>query len=586
MGQCMSNENFVASIKEHNEQNQANGLNEESVGLKKRTTNQNAIIEKAKQTIDAANSKIKTMNERYQSEKSKNEALMAEVAELRGSSNGQDSANQKYKEQLDVQRKTMIKWKSKIQELSEEIVAIEQERKETDDVYKNNLISINDSFYKIQGDNVGKLKYGKMSKKFVIFTEKINHLFYYDESGPKFIVVQEVSMTNPNITKQMNLPWFMVVGRKRSALFAAESTAKRDKWVSFISKSLGNDADDSRSDAVNPLFSADNALEKEMNDKLEDANHANPSFGQQQSPINFISDHNMLCKHTVIMNDEEYEHNPLKFQYPQFVKNCTIMNNGHTVQVNIDPSNKCLVNIAGKEFKLVQFHFHTPSEHTVDSQQFDMEMHLVHVNEKSEIAVLGFMFTTKQKYQRPKLELTKSRAHLVLSSGQSALNGKNGNTLKIMKESDDEESDDQETDDEWDADDADLNKLGKSKKGNDFLDQFWSQLPAKKTERDIKLKKPLSFDYLFETSSNNFVKNVKTNEIDIDMEIYTYKGSLTTPPFTEGVNWMVSKTTHFINNKQLKKLSACWNNENNARDVQDYCGRQVKLRSKSSLQVV
>merc|ERR1712228_682503 len=208
------------------------------------------------------------------------------------------------------------------------------------------------------------------------------------------------------------------------------------------------------------------------------------------------------------------------------------------------------------------------------------------VNEKSEIAVLGFMFTTKQKYQRPKLELTKSRAHLVLSSGQSALNGgKNGNTLKIMKESEDEESDDQETDDEWDADDADLNKLGKSKKGNDFLDQFWSQLPSKKTDKDIKLKKPLSFDYLFETSSNNFVKNVKTNEIDIDMEIYTYKGSLTTPPFTEGVNWMVSKQLHFINDRQLKDLANCWEGDN-FRECHPYYGRQVKLRSKSSLQVV
>merc|ERR1711897_14598 len=42
-------------------------------------------------------------------------------------------------------------------------------------------------------------------------------------------------------------------------------------------------------------------------------------------------------------------------------------------------------------------------------------MHLVHVNEKGEIAVLGFIFTKKQSYQRPKLELTQSRAHLVLS---------------------------------------------------------------------------------------------------------------------------------------------------------------------------
>merc|ERR1719277_616074 len=73
------------------------------------------------------------------------------------------------------------------------------------------------------------------------------------------------------------------------------------------------------------------------------------------------------------------------------------------------------------------------------------------------------------------------------------------------------------------------------KKPNDFLDQFWSQLPAKKTTQDIPLATPISFDYLFETSSNNFTKNVKTNEIDIDMEIFEYMGSLTTPPYTEGV---------------------------------------------------
>ncbi len=33
---------------------------------------------------------------------------------------------------------------------------------------------------------------------------------------------------------------------------------------------------------------------------------------------------------------------------------------------------------------------------------------------------------------------------------------------------------------------------------------FWDELPNKKTESDIPFKNALTFDYLFETSSNNF----------------------------------------------------------------------------------
>merc|ERR1719461_1008208 len=45
-----------------------------------------------------------------------------------------------------------------------------------------------------------------------------------------------------------------------------------------------------------------------------------------------------------------------------------------------------------------------------------MEMHLVHIAENDEIAVLGFIFSTDQKYQKkPTLKLSNSRMHLVLS---------------------------------------------------------------------------------------------------------------------------------------------------------------------------
>jgi len=34
--------------------------------------------------------------------------------------------------------------------------------------------------------------------------------------------------------------------------------------------------------------------------------------------------------------------------------------------------------VNGKEFELKQFHFHTPSEHTIDGEYFPLEMHMVH----------------------------------------------------------------------------------------------------------------------------------------------------------------------------------------------------------------
>eukprot|EP00484_Ammonia_sp_Unknown_P028020 CAMPEP_0197047438 /NCGR_PEP_ID=MMETSP1384-20130603/22950_1 /TAXON_ID=29189 /ORGANISM="Ammonia sp." /LENGTH=437 /DNA_ID=CAMNT_0042479357 /DNA_START=45 /DNA_END=1358 /DNA_ORIENTATION=+ len=304
--------------------------------------------------------------------------------------------------------------------------------------------------------------------------------------------------------------------------------------------------------------------------------------GHSQSPINLVSEYGAI---TQKMDDTEFSNSPLTFNYPSQVSKCCILNNGHTVQINIDDSQKCSLTIKGKTYYLKQFHFHTPSEHTIDGKQYEMEMHLVHLNEDNEIAVLGFIFTTQQKYKKATLKLSKSRAHLVLNAGKAKSDAKENkkvsNTLQVMG-NEDETSDDLETDDELAVD----NDGGKGSKMNDFLAQFWDYLPSSKTDNDILLQKSLSFDSLFESSSNNFKKNVDTNEINIDMEIFEYMGSLTTPPYTEGVQWLVSKRTHYINEEQLKRLSACWNNENNAREVQKYFGRTISMRSQSSLLVV
>ena len=55
-----------------------------------------------------------------------------------------------------------------------------------------------------------------------------------------------------------------------------------------------------------------------------------------------------------------------------------MINNGHTVQMNVDSGST--VSEAAATYRLVQFHFHAPSEHTLNGKHFPLEIHLVHVN--------------------------------------------------------------------------------------------------------------------------------------------------------------------------------------------------------------
>jgi carbonic anhydrase len=64
-----------------------------------------------------------------------------------------------------------------------------------------------------------------------------------------------------------------------------------------------------------------------------------------------------------------------------------VVNNGHTIQCNTDPGSTMMQD--GEKFRLVQFHFHHPSEHAMDGRRFDMECHFVHVNDAGMLAVLG-----------------------------------------------------------------------------------------------------------------------------------------------------------------------------------------------------
>ena len=66
-----------------------------------------------------------------------------------------------------------------------------------------------------------------------------------------------------------------------------------------------------------------------------------------------------------------------------------ILNNGHTIQVNVEPGSK--LRIDGVAFDLLQFHFHKPSEELIDGKPAAMVIHFVHKNAAGQLAVVGVL---------------------------------------------------------------------------------------------------------------------------------------------------------------------------------------------------
>lgn len=68
-----------------------------------------------------------------------------------------------------------------------------------------------------------------------------------------------------------------------------------------------------------------------------------------------------------------------------------VRNLGHTIQFSGEDAGA--LNEVGVEYKLVQVHFHTPSEHVVNGKHYPLEGHFVHASDKGVLAVLGVFFT-------------------------------------------------------------------------------------------------------------------------------------------------------------------------------------------------
>ena len=76
---------------------------------------------------------------------------------------------------------------------------------------------------------------------------------------------------------------------------------------------------------------------------------------------------------------------------PAYVSDAAeIVHNGHTVQVNYAAGSALAVD--GHAFELKQFHFHAPSENTINGKRFPLEVHLVHKDTSGKLAVVGVLF--------------------------------------------------------------------------------------------------------------------------------------------------------------------------------------------------
>ena len=195
------------------------------------------------------------------------------------------------------------------------------------------------------------------------------------------------------------------------------------------------------------------------------------SEGTEQSPIDISN----LWIHDVP---------EIKFYYSPTIM--TILNNGHTVQVNYDDGS--FVDIEGTRYGLVQFHFHIPSEHTFNGQFSAMEMHLVHESSNGDFAVIGVMINE----------------------------GRN----------------------------------------NDILDLVWNHLPPDEGPRKTI--------------------DININVFDLlppEKQAYLYNGSLTTPPCSEGIIWLVMNTPIEVSKSQIKAFQYLFNSNN--RPVQPLHNRKV-----------
>ena len=104
-------------------------------------------------------------------------------------------------------------------------------------------------------------------------------------------------------------------------------------------------------------------------------------LGLEQSPID-------------IKGDVKGSSAPIAFHYKS--SPLVLVNNGHTIQANYAAGSS--MTVGAQKYELLQFHFHTPSEHQIAGKASAMEVHLVHRNAAGKLAVVGVMMNKGKEH--------------------------------------------------------------------------------------------------------------------------------------------------------------------------------------------
>ena len=107
-------------------------------------------------------------------------------------------------------------------------------------------------------------------------------------------------------------------------------------------------------------------------------------LGVHQSPID-LSDAN-----EVLFTDLEVFAGAVDMDVKRRIEVLDVLDNGHTVQYT--PTANISLDVDGEVYELLQFHFHAPSEHTIEGRRFPLESHFVMGSEEGHLLVIGYVF--------------------------------------------------------------------------------------------------------------------------------------------------------------------------------------------------